>query len=92
MRRKFEGGDIPVVLVSSYRFDRQKAPHWVVVTGFDGKFVYLHDPYVDPGQDKSATDCMQIPVLLKDFERMARYGRLQQRAALVIGARKRLAA
>lgn len=91
MRRKFEEGGIPLVLISSYRFDREKTPHWVVVTGFDDKYVYLHDPYIDPEQEKSATDCMQIPVPLSDFERMARYGRSQQKAALVIGPRRRTA-
>jgi ribosomal protein S18 acetylase RimI-like enzyme len=89
MRRKFDEGGIPVVLISSYRFDREKTPHWVVVTGFDEKYVYLHDPYIDPDQEKTATDCMQIPVPLSDFERMARYGRSQQKAALVIGPQRR---
>jgi ribosomal protein S18 acetylase RimI-like enzyme len=88
MRQKFEEGGIPVVLISSYRFDREKTPHWVVVTGFDDKFAYLHDPFIDPEQEKSAMDCMQIPVPLSDFERMARYGRSQQKAALVISPRR----
>ncbi len=88
MRQKFDEGGIPVVLISSYRFDREKTPHWVVVTGFDDKYVYLHDPYIDPEQEKTATDCMQIPIPLSDFQRMARYGRSQQKAALVIGPRR----
>ncbi len=87
MREKFDAGGIPIVLISSWRFDRERTPHWVVVTGFDDEYVYLHDPYIDPDQDKSATDCMQIPVPLSDFRRMARYGRAQQKAALVISPR-----
>jgi ribosomal protein S18 acetylase RimI-like enzyme len=85
MREKFEAGGIPLVLISSYRFDREKQPHWVVVTGFDEKYVYLHDPNVDEDLDKTATDCMQIPVLQSDFAKMARYGRSQLKAALIIG-------
>lgn len=85
MREKFEAGGIPLVLISSYRFDREKQPHWVVVTGFDEKYVYLHDPNVDENLDKTATDCMQIPVLQSDFTKMARYGRSQLKAALIIG-------
>jgi ribosomal protein S18 acetylase RimI-like enzyme len=85
MRRKCEEGCIPVVLISSYRFDREKQPHWVVVTGFDANYVYLHDPNVDTDLDKTPTDCMQIPVLQSDFTKMARYGKAQQQAALVIG-------
>lgn len=84
MREKFEAGGIPLVLISSYRFDREKQPHWVVVTGFDEKYVYLHDPNVDENLDKTATDCMQIPVLQSDFTKMARYGRSQLKAALII--------
>lgn len=84
MRRAFDDGGIPIVLISSYRFDSKKEPHWVVVTGFDEKYVYLHDPFVDPDEEKTPTDCMQIPVPLSDFEKMARYGRSQQKAALVI--------
>jgi hypothetical protein len=89
MRAKFEAGGIPVVLISSYRIDREKQPHWVVVTGFDEKHVYLHDPSVDEEDDKKPIDCMQIPVLQSDFARMARYGRSQQKAALVIKKRVR---
>ncbi len=84
MREKFEAGGIPLVLISSFRFDREKQPHWVVVTGFDEKYVYLHDPNVDEDLDKTATDCMQIPVLQSDFAKMARYGRSQLKAALIV--------
>ncbi len=87
MRRKFEAGGIPVVLVSSYRFDRKKEPHWVVVTGFDNKYIYLHDPDVDEEQGQTPTECMQIPVPLKDFDRMARYGRSRLKAALILSQR-----
>jgi hypothetical protein len=85
MRRKCEEGCIPIVLISSYRFDHEKQPHWVVVTGFDANYVYLHDPNVDEDLDKTETDCMQIPVLQGEFVKMARYGKAQQQAALVIG-------
>jgi ribosomal protein S18 acetylase RimI-like enzyme len=85
MRRRCKEGCIPIVLISSYRFDREKQPHWVVVTGFDANYVYLHDPNVDEDLDKTETDCMQIPVLQGEFLKMARYGKAQQQAALVIG-------
>ena len=43
----FAAGGIPIVLISSYRIYREKFPHWVVVTGFDERYVYVHDPFVD---------------------------------------------
>jgi ribosomal protein S18 acetylase RimI-like enzyme len=90
LQRRFEHGGIPVVLISSYRIYKEKFPHWVVVTGFDERFIYVHDPFVDTDDDKTATDCMNMPILKKDFERMARYGKAGQRAALII--RRRAAA
>ncbi|HEY9147762.1 MAG TPA: GNAT family N-acetyltransferase/peptidase C39 family protein [Gammaproteobacteria bacterium] len=84
MRAGFERGGIPVVLISSWRIYREKFPHWVVVTGFDERYVYVHDPYVDQEKGKSETDCMNMPILQKDFARMARYGKSGLRAALII--------
>lgn len=86
MRERFEDGAIPVVLISSYRIYKEKFPHWVVVTGFDDRYVYVHDPYVDVEKGKSETDCINMPILQKDFERMARYGRSGLRAALILSS------
>jgi hypothetical protein len=77
-------GAVPVVLVSSYRIQRTKSPHWVVVTGLDDRFCYLHDPFFKPEQDKSAMDCVDMPVRRAVFERMARYGKAQLRAVLLL--------
>lgn len=87
MREAFTNGGIPVVLISSYRIYREKFPHWVVVTGFDDRYVYVHDPYVDDEKGKTEVDCMNMPLLQKDFARMARYGKSGLRAALIINKR-----
>ena len=56
----------------------------VVVTGFDERFIYVHDPYIDDEAGKTVADCINMPILRKDFERMARYGKSAQRAVLII--------
>jgi len=84
MRRHFEAGGIPVVLISSWRIYHEKFPHWVVVTGFDEHFVYVHDPFVADEKGKSETDCVNMPIARRDFERMSRYGKSGLRAALII--------
>ena len=86
---KFEQGGIPIVLISSYRIYREKFPHWVVVTGCDDKYIYVHDPYVDYDQDKGSIDTMNMPILKRDFQRMARYGKAGQKAVLIIRKRRR---
>ncbi len=88
MRAQFEAGGVPVVLISSYRIYHEKFPHWVVVTGFDDRYIYVHDPYVDEEKGKSVTDCINMPILQKDFERMARYGKSGLRAALILARRE----
>jgi ribosomal protein S18 acetylase RimI-like enzyme len=91
IQKKFESGGIPIVLISSYRIYREKFPHWVVVTGFDEKYIYVHDPYVDHAAGKTATDCINMPILKKDFERMARYGKAGQQAVLILKRRNKVA-
>lgn len=80
----FEGGAIALVLVSSYQIYGEKVPHWVVVTGFDEHFIYVHDPFVDYEEGETATDSINMPILRRQFERMARYGRSGVRAVLLI--------
>ncbi|MFZ5493499.1 MAG: GNAT family N-acetyltransferase/peptidase C39 family protein [Pseudomonadota bacterium] len=89
LQAAFADGGIPIVLISSYRIYREKFPHWVVVTGFDERYVYVHDPFVDADAGKTRTDCINMPILKKDFQRMARYGKAGQRAALVLRRRLR---
>jgi uncharacterized protein YvpB len=80
----FDEGGIPIVLISSYRIYRQKFPHWVVVTGFDAKYIYVHDPFVADYRGRVLTDCMNMPISRKDFERMARYGKAAQKVVLIL--------
>jgi ribosomal protein S18 acetylase RimI-like enzyme len=87
LQEKFEEGGIPIVLISSYRIYREKFPHWVVVTGFDERFIYVHDPYIDSDQGKTLMDCVSMPILQKDFERMARYGKAGQKAVVILKKR-----
>lgn len=84
LKEAFAHGAIPVVLISSYRIYKEKFPHWVVVTGFDDRFIYVHDSFVDWEKGKTITDCVNMPILQKDFERMARYGKSGQRAVLIL--------
>lgn len=87
LRRRFEMGYIPVVLVSAYRLTGYKAPHWMVITGFDDRFVYVHEPYVDEEEGETETVCFGIPILHKEFDRMMRYGGSKQFAVVTVGPR-----
>jgi len=80
-------GAIPIVLISSYHLYGQKAPHWVVLTGYDDRFLYMHDPHIDPAQNRTSGDAMNVPVTHRDFDLMARYGSGRVRAAVILKRR-----
>lgn len=83
MIRVFERGAVPLILISTFRLDRKKAPHWVVMSGFDADCIYVHDP--DPeSQSQTALDCQYIPLLRADFGMMTSFGRSRLRTAVII--------
>ncbi len=87
IRTAVDAGFKAVVLISSYRLTRSKAPHWVIVTGCDEEFVYLHDPDVDHSRQRRSLDCQHLPVSHREFERMSAFGRQRVRAAVMLCAR-----
>ena len=84
LQRKFEDGGIPVVLISSWRIYGERFPHWVVVTGFDEHYIYVHDPFVDYEYDETVMDSINMPIPRPEFQRMARYGKAGQKAVLIL--------
>jgi len=89
LQTALEAGGIPLVLISSWRFSRQKSPHWVVVTAMDEQFIYLNDPEVDAEDQKSRVDTLQVPVARKDFARMACFGQEKLRTAVAVFPKRR---
>ena len=87
LRRRFDAGAVPLVLISSYRIYGEKIPHWVVVSGFDRYFVYVNDPYVDRDAGETPTDSINIAIPRREFSRMARYGRAGLQAVVLISRR-----
>ncbi len=79
-----DNGAIPIILISSYRLYKEKFPHWVVLTGHDERFLYFHDPYIDEDKGRTVTDCINMPIPQLEFERMTRYGKSGQHAALIL--------
>jgi len=86
LKLRLGAGSIPVVLISSARLGGSRSPHWVVITGCDDRFVWIHDPFVDEKEGRTDADATNLPIARADFERMARYGRGGQQAVLVVSA------
>jgi L-amino acid N-acyltransferase YncA len=86
LAERLEAGAVALVLISQYRIYGDKEPHWIIVSGCDQRFIYAHDPYISEAHVTS-TDRVSIPILRREFELMARYGRSKLRAAVVLSKR-----
>ncbi|MFT6389752.1 MAG: ribosomal protein S18 acetylase RimI-like enzyme [Cellvibrionaceae bacterium] len=76
-----------LVLISTYRLDGKKTPHWVTVTGIDERCIYVHDP--DPEkQTQRAIDCQYLPIAREDFEKMSSFGTERLRTAVTLELKK----
>ncbi len=76
-------GAVPIVLISTYRMDRKKVPHWVAMSGYDEQCFYVHDP--DPDEKhQDLLDCQYLPIALEDFDPMSSFGRNRLRTAVII--------
>lgn len=81
-------GALPIVLISLYRMYRENVPHWIVVHAQDERFIYAHDPLVDPDHLDLISDKANMPIPKREFEMMARFGRNDLRAAIVLKPRE----
>lgn len=84
LREYLNQGALAVVLISSYRLNRNKSPHWVVLVSISDTFVYFHDPDIDWEDDKTLTDSFYVPVSHKEFNRMLGYGKPRYQAAVIL--------
>jgi ribosomal protein S18 acetylase RimI-like enzyme len=87
LRKACDRGAIPIVLISTYRLDRKKAPHWVVVSGYDKHCFYVHDPDIDE-IDQAPQELQYIPIAIEDFGSMSSYGSTRLRSAIILSRKK----
>lgn len=89
---------IPLILISSYKITKSKAPHWVVLAGYDDDHFYIHDPEADDvvfekgfrmSMSTAFPEAAYIPVLKKDFLKMAQYGSKKDQACVIIYPRRK---
>lgn len=80
-----DAGKIPLILISTFRMDGKKAPHWVAVSGYDDDCLYVHDP--DPSENsQSALDCQYLPIARDDFEKISLFGQSRLRTSVIVSA------
>lgn len=87
--RILQSGHPIVALISTWRLNRNKAPHWVYVTASDDRFVYINDPDINDDPHLTQTDYVHVPIAKPMFSEMARFGQKRLRCLIEItGLRK----
>lgn len=88
---RFSRGDNILILISTYRLDKKKAPHWVVLSGYDESCLYVHDPDLETARRDSlptgmvhAMDCQHMPIARDNFAAMSRFGGGRLRTAVIL--------
>ena len=79
-----ESGALLVVLISTWQFDKSKAPHWAEVCAVDEHFVYINDPDTEDIPWLSPSERQYIPVEHSVFMKAFSYGKSRLKAAVVI--------
>jgi ribosomal protein S18 acetylase RimI-like enzyme len=88
---RFSRGDNVLVLISTYRLDRKKAPHWVVLSGFDEICLYVNDPDIDSArfsvpsaEVRHVMECQHLPIARDNFAAMSCFGASRLRTAIIL--------
>ncbi|GGO85828.1 GNAT family N-acetyltransferase [Marinobacterium nitratireducens] len=90
LQRHIARGDVLISLISTWRLNRNKAPHWVMITAADERFVYLTDPDRERDEYQSETDYIDVPVEVGEFLAMAAFGRSRLKSTLALSLRSTL--
>ncbi|TPE46497.1 GNAT family N-acetyltransferase [Maribrevibacterium harenarium] len=75
-------GQNVITLISTYRLNGNKAPHWVLVTGQDSRHIYIHDPDMEKHEDPM--DFQHVPIRKTDFDKMSQYGKARLRTMICL--------
>lgn len=85
MEEILDAGGLPIVLITTYHFDKNKVPHWVIVTGYDDHFIYIHDSDAeDVGMHEQVVGRIHTPIAKEQFLKTSRWGKNKMSAAVVI--------
>ncbi|WP_354623326.1 GNAT family N-acetyltransferase/peptidase C39 family protein [Psychromonas sp. MME2] len=71
-----------LLMISTYRFDGEKGPHWIILNGYNEQFMFIHDPFVEVQKD--AINSVYVPISQSELIQVIQYGKQKQVSCLVI--------
>lgn len=86
LAQELKGEKVAICLISTWRLNRNKAPHWVIATGADERHIYFSDPDHEGEFWTSEADFVDVPISLEQYGQLARYGKSRFSATLLLSA------
>lgn len=77
-----EQGKCVLLLISTYRFNGYKEPHWVIISGMSEQFFFIHDPHADEKNDISSS--ASIPISKASLAQIIGFGKQKQTACVIV--------
>lgn len=77
-------GACVLLLISTYRFNGSKEPHWVVLSGMSDHFFFIHDPHAENEADVVAS--AYVPVGKATLSQILGFGKQKHIACVVISS------
>ncbi|MGL4826512.1 MAG: ribosomal protein S18-alanine N-acetyltransferase [Vibrionaceae bacterium] len=71
-----------LLLISTYRFNGYKEPHWIVLSGMNKDFFFFHDPFVE--NQENVVDAAFIPVAKVVLSQIVGFGKQKHTACVMI--------
>lgn len=75
-------GACVLLLISTYRFDGKKEPHWIILSGMSEKFFFFHDPHAETENDVIASG--YVPIGKAALQQIIGFGKQKQISCVVI--------
>ena len=83
IERWIEKGKCVLLLISTYRFNGYKEPHWIILSGMNEQFFFIHDPHSEAKSDISSS--ASIPVSKASLAQIIGFGKQKHTACVVVG-------
>ncbi|GLT16093.1 acetyltransferase [Vibrio algivorus] len=79
-----EQGKCVLLLISTYRFNGYKEPHWIILSGMNEQFFFIHDPHSDRENDVASS--ASIPVSKASLGQIIGFGKQKHTACVVVSS------
>lgn len=78
-------GRSALCLISTWRLNRNRAPHWVLASAADDAYLYICDPDHDEDDWHPESDFVDVPIRHTNYAQLARYGRNRLSSTVLVG-------